>query len=156
MWQCWGKNWSGQLGIDDYRTKGDSPGEMGASLSTARIGGAAEEISCGGDSSCAILGDGSVKCWGHGAYGKLGQGNSQDLGNEAGEMGKIEPINLGKGVLAASPVVVVPTPAPTPAPITPSPISSPTVVSTPSAASRAPAASAIAGKTKGDEHGMCA
>lgn len=156
MWQCWGKNWSGQLGIDDHRTKGDSPGEMGARLLTARIGGAAEEISCGGDSSCVILGDGSVKCWGDGAYGKLGQGNSQDLGDEADETGKIEPINLGKGVLAASPVVVVPTPAPTPASITASPIPSPTVVSTPSADSRAPADSAIARNTEGDEHGMYA
>ena len=35
-------------------------------------------FSSGGYSNCAILDDGSVSCWGNGAYGQLGNGGTSD------------------------------------------------------------------------------
>lgn len=64
-----------------------------------------------------------LQCWGEGNAGKLGQGNSQDLGDEISEIEELPTINLGSGVYAAAPIM--PTLAPTPAP-TRSPTAAPT------------------------------
>lgn len=69
-----------------------------------------------------------------GVNGKLGQGNSQQLGDENGEMENLGVINLGPGVLAAAPFL--PTSALTAAP-TASPTESPTA--SPSVAAPTPA-----------------
>jgi len=48
--------------------------------------------------SCAILDDLSLKCWGHGAFGATGQGDSNHRGDGPGEMGdNLPPIDLGTG-----------------------------------------------------------
>ncbi|CAN0119917.1 unnamed protein product, partial [Laminaria digitata] len=43
-----------------------------------------------------------IQCWGEGSSGKLGQGNSQDLGDEISEMSDMTEIDLGQGVYAAA------------------------------------------------------
>jgi E3 ubiquitin-protein ligase HERC3 len=54
------------------------------------------------DSTCALLADARVKCWGWGGNGMLGQGNNssaKDKGDEPGEMGDALPETpLGKGL----------------------------------------------------------
>ena len=37
--------------------------------------------------TCVLLDNSAVKCWGKGAYGQLGQGNTDYLGDNANEMG---------------------------------------------------------------------
>ena len=37
--------------------------------------------------TCALLDNAAVKCWGRGWGGKLGQGNTNSLGDNANEMG---------------------------------------------------------------------
>jgi alpha-tubulin suppressor-like RCC1 family protein len=72
---CWGYDGSGELG--------GAPGPPDASPHAAiAVPGASTDnllrnvaaISVGGASTCALLGDGSARCWGWNATGKLGDG----------------------------------------------------------------------------------
>ena len=70
--KCWGINFFGQLG-DGTTTNHSSP------TATVALGQTAESISVGGDyTTCALLNDGSVKCWGNNLYGQLGDGTTTD------------------------------------------------------------------------------
>jgi alpha-tubulin suppressor-like RCC1 family protein len=61
-------------------------------------GRSAKAISAGSDHTCAILDNDTVKCWGYGGYGVLGQGNTINRGDGANEMGDSLPaIELGSG-----------------------------------------------------------
>ncbi len=95
--KCWGKNNLGQLGQNSAANLGDEPGEM-AKLLPVHLGTSrkAKEIVAGDNFTCALLDNGSVKCWGDNAHGQLGQNSTTNLGDEAGEMNTLNAINLGK------------------------------------------------------------
>lgn len=98
--KCWGANASGQLGQGDTDHRGDGPGEMGDALDAVDLGTGrtATGITAGGDTSCALLDDGTVKCWGEGGVGQLGSGATDDLGDGPGEMGdSLLAVDLGSG-----------------------------------------------------------
>jgi len=100
--KCWGRNDYGQLGYGEPtdQNRGDGAGEMGDDLPSVDLGSgrSAKFIAAGGDHTCAILDDGSVKCWGRNDYGQLGYGDNQNRGDGAGEMGDTLPaIDLGSG-----------------------------------------------------------
>ncbi len=103
--KCWGSGNFGSLGLDDTTTRGDSAGEMGDNLPTVDLGTGrtATAISAGSNYTCALLDDGTVKCWGRNSTGQLGLGNTQDRGDEPGEMGDNLPaVNLGTGRTATA------------------------------------------------------
>jgi hypothetical protein len=83
--KCWGDNTSGQLGYGDNRNRGKSLAEMGDALPTVDlgIGRTATQLVAGRYTTCALLDDGHVKCWG--AAGLNGQ--MSQIGDEPGEMG---------------------------------------------------------------------
>jgi alpha-tubulin suppressor-like RCC1 family protein len=55
-------------------------------------------ITAGGSHTCAIDYEGNVRCWGDNYSGVLGQGDTQDRGDEPGEMGDaIVTVDLGSG-----------------------------------------------------------
>jgi alpha-tubulin suppressor-like RCC1 family protein len=63
----------------------------------------AKQLSVGNQHECAVLDDGSVKCWGANDAGQLGVGNTDDQGDEPGEMGNaLKAVPLGKGALQVS------------------------------------------------------
>ncbi|MFZ4719651.1 MAG: fibronectin type III domain-containing protein [Ilumatobacteraceae bacterium] len=98
--KCWGSNAFGQLGVGDTTDRGDGPGEMGDNLPTVALGTGrtAVAISVGRYHACAILDNGTVKCWGSGNSGRLGNENTVDIGDQPGEMGNSLPtVNLGTG-----------------------------------------------------------
>ncbi|MEK6704347.1 MAG: hypothetical protein AABZ06_01020 [Bdellovibrionota bacterium] len=98
--KCWGQNNHGQLGLGDKENRGDSSGEMGQNLPEVPLGTGhtATAISAGLDHVCAILEDGSVKCWGQNNHGQLGLGDKENRGDIPGEMGNALPsIDLGSG-----------------------------------------------------------
>ncbi|NBO53193.1 MAG: hypothetical protein EBU84_01055, partial [Actinobacteria bacterium] len=98
--KCWGGNNYGQLGNGTVDSIGDDASEMGDSLLPIDLGAGrhATQISVGNDHVCAVLDDSSLKCWGSGANGRLGQGNVNNLGDGVFEMGdNLAAVSLGTG-----------------------------------------------------------
>lgn len=96
--KCWGLNNSGQLGLGDINSRGDNAGEMGDSLPSVDLGTAhtAKAVTLGVAHTCATLEDDTLKCWGQGANGALGLGDTQARGDGPNEMGNALPVvNVG-------------------------------------------------------------
>lgn len=71
--KCWGSNWHGQLGNGN---RDDVLSASSATVINFGTGLKARQIACGSTESCAILNDGSQKCWGNNQYNQLGVGSS--------------------------------------------------------------------------------
>jgi alpha-tubulin suppressor-like RCC1 family protein len=98
--KCWGNNVYGSLGLGDVLNRGDAPGQMGDGLPAVDLGSGrtAVSIAAGVAHMCAILDDGSLKCWGLNNYGQLGLGDGNSRGDNAGEMGdSLQSVDLGTG-----------------------------------------------------------
>jgi alpha-tubulin suppressor-like RCC1 family protein len=99
--KCWGENAKGQLGQGDQIVRGDNPGEMGANLPAVDLGAGVVIVGivAGVEHACAMLDDGSLKCWGANDFGQLGLGHQNDLGDGPGEMGdNLAEISFGDGL----------------------------------------------------------
>ena len=93
--KCWGDNVYGQLGYGDKRTRGISPADMGNGLPFVDLGTGrtATKVVAGKYDTCAILDDGSLKCWG---WSQLNGGSAGDIGDAPGEMGdNLKPLDFG-------------------------------------------------------------
>lgn len=105
--KCWGRNdvvldldKGGQLGLGDTDDRGDQPNEMGDNLPAVELGTGrtAVAIAAGAYHTCALLDDGSVKCWGSNITCQLGVGDNNDWGAEPNQMGDNLPtVDLGAG-----------------------------------------------------------
>ena len=103
--KCWGSGQQGKLGQGNTDTLGDEAGEMGDKLKAIDLGTGrtAKAISAGHSHNCALLDNDTVKCWGKGEYGILGQGNKENIGDAQDEMGdNLNPIALGSNVKATA------------------------------------------------------
>jgi uncharacterized repeat protein (TIGR01451 family) len=103
--KCWGSNATGQLGLGDTANRGDSAGEMGDSLPAVSLGSGrtAVAVTAGADDACALLDNGQVKCWGGNSVGRLGLGDTNPRGDNAGEMGdSLAAVSLGAGRTAVA------------------------------------------------------
>ncbi len=98
--KCWGNGGSGRLGYGNTTSYGAATGQMGDSLPVVSLGTgkSATQIFAFGSSTCAILNDATVKCWGLNSSGQLGTGTNLNIGDSAGEMGNnLAVVNLGTG-----------------------------------------------------------
>jgi alpha-tubulin suppressor-like RCC1 family protein len=97
---CWGLNDKGQLGRADTKSPvGAAAADMGDALKVVSLGTnrVAKELVAGDEFTCALLDDGSVKCWGENGAGQLGLGNKVDHGR-ANDMGDaLSAVALGMG-----------------------------------------------------------
>jgi alpha-tubulin suppressor-like RCC1 family protein len=66
---CWGFDVSGQIG------DGSAGASQGIPADVVNVSGAVS-VSVDGATSCALLNDGSVRCWGAGQWGQLGNGQT--------------------------------------------------------------------------------
>ena len=97
---CWGRGNSGQLGQGAISNIGHSGLATVASTPAIDLsaGHTALAISAGDAHTCAILDNAAVKCWGFGSNGRLGSGATANLGDGAGEMGRLPgTVNVGDG-----------------------------------------------------------
>lgn len=95
--RCWGLGSSGQLGYDSGQTVGSKSGDM-QGLPSVTLAAPARSVAAGRAHTCALLegaGGAALKCWGSGARGQLGQGDTAARGNGPGEMGKLGTVDFG-------------------------------------------------------------
>ncbi|MGI8414377.1 MAG: RCC1 domain-containing protein, partial [Solirubrobacteraceae bacterium] len=98
---CWGFGGFGQLGYGSRDNVGDkrTPASVGpVDLGPGRT---AVAISAGGAHTCAVLDDGSVRCWGYGGLGQLGYGNTNNVG-AVDTPATAGPVNIGAGRTASA------------------------------------------------------
>ncbi len=77
--RCWGTNDRGQLGYGHKNNLGDK--ESPSTASAVDVGGPVAKITAGFDHTCALLDDGTVRCWGGNEFGQLGYGNIENVGD---------------------------------------------------------------------------
>lgn len=98
--RCWGTGGSGALGLGNTDPIGDTetPGSVGpVDLGAGRT---ARAVTGGAIFTCALLDDGTVRCWGAGTDGRLGQGSTAAVGDD--ETPAAGPLTDLGGVLTAA------------------------------------------------------
>ena len=104
--KCWGHCYPNcGIGAVDY--VGKALGGMGSNTPKLDLGtganGQAIAVSAGRKSSCALFHNGRIKCWGDGASGQLGYGDTTNRYSPAVHMGDRLPfVDLGRGVTAVA------------------------------------------------------
>jgi alpha-tubulin suppressor-like RCC1 family protein len=94
--RCWGRNGDGELGYGNVTNVGDRDIPASAGPVDLGAGRTAKAIAAGVAQTCAILDNGSVRCWGLGADGRLGTGNTLKIGDDE-TPGMVPPVDLGPG-----------------------------------------------------------
>lgn len=77
---CWGQGSSGQLGQGEVVSIGDN--ELPTAANTLVTLAPAVSIGAGVTHACAALTRGGLQCWGNGGNGKLGYGNTEQIGDD--------------------------------------------------------------------------
>jgi len=75
---CWGENGVGQTGSGSTALVQPTPTPVVGIADAVAVGASASVTPGGGDSTCALHANGSVSCWGDGAFGQLGNGSLQN------------------------------------------------------------------------------
>jgi len=107
---CWGQNGFGQLGLGSTDTIGDTDADLVSGelphVDLPDRGEGLAQVALGDSHTCLLWDDGEMSCWGYNWGGQLGIGSTDDIGDEAGEMGDdLELVDLPSGRTArASPV----------------------------------------------------
>jgi cysteine-rich repeat protein len=94
--RCWGDPGSGQLGYGEtFNPIGDN--ESPASAGNVNLGGPVAQISAGSFHNCALLLDGTVRCWGFNVQGQMGLASVENIGDDE-VPASVPPINIGGSV----------------------------------------------------------
>ncbi|WP_437278124.1 hypothetical protein WME90_44025 [Sorangium sp. So ce375] len=97
--KCWGLNGNGQLGLNDTTNRGVTSGQMGDTLPAIYLGAGrtAKAVASGGNHTCVLLDNNTVKCWGLNDHGQLGRDDTLAQGDQANEMQNLATVFLGTG-----------------------------------------------------------
>jgi cysteine-rich repeat protein len=96
--KCFGDNSQGQLGRGDNVSNSYAQGLADVPVIDLGTGRSALALSAAGFSTCALLDDHSVKCWGFQKLAPVPEPNSGNFGDDPGEMGDALPAaDLGPG-----------------------------------------------------------
>lgn len=77
---CWGNGVKGRLGYGNTNSIGDDENPSVAGV--VSVGSPVLQVSAGFEHSCAVTTTGGVVCWGEGGNGRLGYGNTNDIGDD--------------------------------------------------------------------------
>lgn len=101
---CWGYGADGRLGYGNTNNVGDTMPPAAAGPVDLGAGRTATAISAGDGFTCAILDDGSVRCWGYGEEGQLGYGNENNVGDGGTDqtVASVGPVDFGAGAPAVA------------------------------------------------------
>jgi cysteine-rich repeat protein len=97
--RCWGSSGIGQLGYGNIDTIGDD--EFPSSAGDVPVGASVSHVAAFGWHTCAALGTGGVRCWGHGEGGRLGYGSNVSYGDDEWPS-DIGDIDLGGNAVAVT------------------------------------------------------
>lgn len=93
--RCWGRNNHGQLGYGHTNDVGDDEQpytygdvDLGANVTV-------RDITAGESHTCALLTNGSVRCWGRNSEGQLGTGSTTPIGDNEVPASVANPVNVG-------------------------------------------------------------
>jgi alpha-tubulin suppressor-like RCC1 family protein len=78
--RCWGDNAVGQLGYGNTSDVGLGPISI-TDAGDVNVGDTVSHLALGKSHTCALMSTGSVRCWGSGVFGKLGYGNTSNVGD---------------------------------------------------------------------------
>ncbi len=97
--RCWGSGDEGRLGYGNTNKIGDD--ETPGSVGPVNLGRKAVAITAGTNHTCALLAGGRVRCWGYNFEGRLGYGNTDEIGDDE-TPGSVGPVKLGRRAVAIS------------------------------------------------------
>jgi alpha-tubulin suppressor-like RCC1 family protein len=96
--RCWGRNLEGQLGQGYVSTTSVDQATGTVQALTVRGITDAVSVSAGTDHTCAVLADGSTRCWGSNQYGQIGDGSRTDAASPVtiAEAGSTAAVSAGE------------------------------------------------------------
>lgn len=90
--RCWGGNTQGQLGLGTAAVlSGQKPYQNGI----VNLSAVATAIATGSRHTCALVQDGTVRCWGANDFGQLGLGHAHSIGDDEVPDALNATVNLG-------------------------------------------------------------
>ncbi|HEY4188191.1 MAG TPA: DUF4215 domain-containing protein, partial [Polyangia bacterium] len=95
--RCWGANGDGQLGLGNKTARG---AHMPYENALVPLGMPAVALAAGGDHTCALMADGTVRCWGRNQSGQLGLGHTLSIGDD--ELPDAANATVGLGAVAVA------------------------------------------------------
>lgn len=93
--KCWGNGGSGRLGRGNT-TSSSSPVVVVNGTGTTMTG--IVKVSAGGSSTCALMDDQRVRCWGNNAWGQIGNGGTTSHSNSTANVGYVLNVSGATGV----------------------------------------------------------
>ncbi len=97
--RCWGEGELGQLGSGGTDRIGDD--ETPESVALVDLGSSAIAIAAGSEHSCAVLQTGDIRCWGAGAGGRLGYGDTENVGDNEVPVARV-PLSFARPAVAVT------------------------------------------------------
>lgn len=97
--QCWGRNVRGQLGVPGAASTGFH--DVPTVNPVTDVGGAVDSYASGHLFGCALLTNGSIRCFGWGNAGRTGQGSTDDVGDDETPASR-PPVSLGAKATAVA------------------------------------------------------
>jgi alpha-tubulin suppressor-like RCC1 family protein len=94
--RCWGNNDQGQLGLGHTTNLSvQKPYQNGL----VQLGAPAVALVAGGEHTCALMQDASVRCWGKNGFGQLGLGHTQPIGDNEIPNAAVATVPLGASAI---------------------------------------------------------
>jgi cysteine-rich repeat protein len=94
--KCWGQAGIGSLGGGNTNDIGDD--DLPSSIGFINLGGGvAVDLDSGANHNCVLMNNGVLRCWGYNAFGQLGYGHTNNIGDNEGPGGSV---SVGANVVA--------------------------------------------------------